>query len=80
MERGPIGRYVTGDLGAASYRAFLPGPLPPSPPLELARLLLPLVQAQRALTRMDATASVTPQPRRPDLLLPAPGSRPFLAD
>ena len=60
MERGPIGRYVTGDLGAASYRAFLPGPLPPSPPLELDRLLLPLVQAQRALTRMDATASALP--------------------
>ena len=60
MERGPIGRYVTGDLGAASYRAFLPGPLPPSPPLELDRLLLPLVLAQRALTRMDATASALP--------------------
>lgn len=60
MERGAIGQYVDGEFGGAAYRAFLPGPLPPTPPLDLLDLLLPVVTAQCALDRMEITASVLP--------------------
>ena len=61
MERGAIGRYVDGEFGGTAYRAFLPGPLPPNPPLELNGLLLRILAAQRALDRMDTMASVLPR-------------------
>jgi hypothetical protein len=47
----------------AGYRAFIPAPLPPDPPLaiddELWRLLS---NADRALGRLDGVASVLPNP------------------
>jgi Fic family protein len=54
------GRYVK---QPQAYRAFLPVPLPPDPPLahdaELTRLLS---DADRALGRLDGVASVLPNP------------------
>lgn len=54
------GRFVTQIEG---YRAFIPNPLPPSPPLtidaEMARLLS---DADRHLGRLDGVASVLPNP------------------
>ena len=54
------GRYVSQPTG---YRAFIPKPLPPDPPLaqsdELGRLLS---DADRALGRLDGVASVLPNP------------------
>ncbi|MCZ7664463.1 MAG: Fic family protein [Thermoleophilia bacterium] len=54
------GRYVTQPQG---YKAFVPAPLPPSPPLriglELAKLLS---DADRALGRLDGVATVLPNP------------------
>ena len=54
------GEYV---LQPGNYRAFLPAPLPPMPPLqiddELTRLLS---DADRAVGRLDGIASVLPNP------------------
>lgn len=54
------GRYVSQPTG---YRAFIPKPLPPDPPLaqsdELGRLLS---DADRAVGRLDGVASVLPNP------------------
>ena len=54
------GRYIQ---QSTDYRAFLPAPLPPDPPLamdeELTRLLS---DADRALGRLDGVASVLPNP------------------
>jgi Fic family protein len=54
------GRYIRQPTG---YRAFVPAPLPPDPPLaydgELTRLLS---DADRALGRLDGVASVLPNP------------------
>jgi len=54
------GRYIR---QAAGYRAFVPAPLPPQPPIvhdaELTRLLS---DADRALGRLDGVASILPNP------------------
>jgi Fic family protein len=48
---------------ATGYRAFIPAPLPPNPPIELdANLTLLLSQADRALGRLDGAASILPNP------------------
>ncbi len=41
-------------------RAFVPAPLPPTPPLDLGLLAVPLEQATRALTRLDAMSDDLP--------------------
>lgn len=57
------GRYVTQNPGPGAYRAFVPAPLPPDPPVardrDLDRLLS---EADRALGRLDGVASVLPNP------------------
>ena len=54
------GRYVTQPTG---YRAFIPAPLPPDPPLRMdAELTRLLSDADRALGRLDGVASVLPNP------------------
>ena len=46
------------------YRAFLPTPLPPDPPLQLDAALLGLLsRADRALGRLDGVATTLPDPR-----------------
>jgi Fic family protein len=54
------GRYITQPTG---YRAFMPAPLPPQPPLALAgRLQGLLSDADRALGRLDGSVLTLPSP------------------
>jgi Fic family protein len=54
------GRYVAQPSG---YRAFLPAPLPPDPPLDMASGILPLLStADIALGRLDGIVKVVPDP------------------
>lgn len=61
MERGPIGSYEVTDYRGEQVQAFVPYPLPPDPPLELADgLLNKLEQATLALGRLDAISVLLP--------------------
>jgi Fic family protein len=54
------GRYVNQPTG---YRAFIPAPLPPEPPVELGGELQGLLsQADRALGRLDGSVQTLPNP------------------
>src|SRR5438105_15347207 len=54
------GRYVKQLEG---YRAFIPAPLPPAPPLAMdAELVRLLSDADRALGRLDGATSILPNP------------------
>ena len=54
------GRYVTQPEG---YRAFIPAPLPPDPPIRMnAEMTRLLSDADRALGRVDGVASILPNP------------------
>ncbi len=63
MERGESGRYQITTVGGESVRAFIPGPLPPNPPLvmtmERQRLL---ERATLALGRLDSITLLLPSP------------------
>ncbi|RMG11324.1 MAG: Fic family protein [Deltaproteobacteria bacterium] len=55
-----VGRYVTQPSG---YRAFVPAPLPPDPPVDLGgRLRSLLSQADHALGRLDGAVLTLPSP------------------
>ena len=57
------GRYVKQGLGGGAYRAFVPAPLPPDPPMNLDNQLTRLLSdADRALGRLDGVTSVLPNP------------------
>lgn len=57
---GRAGRYV---LQPAGYRAFLPAPLPPVPPVQMAGNLQRLLsEADRALGRLDGSVQTLPNP------------------
>ncbi len=54
------GRYVSQSTG---YKAFIPAPLPPVPPLEYSGELQTLLShADRDMGRLDALASLLPNP------------------
>lgn len=54
------GRYV---LQPSGYRAFIPAPLPPSPPISLTdALTTALSRADRALGRLDGSIATLPEP------------------
>lgn len=54
------GQYITQPTG---YRAFIPAPLPPAPPIRMdAELTRLLSDADRALGRVDGVASTLPNP------------------
>jgi Fic family protein len=55
-----LGRYVVKALEQESFRAFVPPPLPPDPPLRIDSLQLLLEQANQALGRLDGLASLLP--------------------
>jgi Fic family protein len=54
------GRYAVTKWGDEIVRAFLPPPLPPSPPLQMERLQKLLEQANQAIGRLDGLASGLP--------------------
>ncbi len=56
---GRAGRYVQQPTG---YRAFLPAPLPPNPPLRMDDLQAPLAEASLALGRLDGAVLTLPDP------------------
>ena len=54
------GRYI---MHPSGYRAFIPAPLPPDPPVQIAgELQLLLSQADRALGRLDGSIQTLPHP------------------
>jgi len=58
--RGRAGHYVTQPWG---FRAFIPAPLPPRPPIQLKGELQTLLsQADRALGRLDGSIATLPNP------------------
>jgi Fic family protein len=57
---GRAGRYINQLTG---YRAFIPAPLPPEPPLAISPVELGLLsEADQALGRLDGVASILPNP------------------
>lgn len=48
--------------GGENVRAYIPPPLPPDPPLDLARLLPAIEKANQALGRLDGITSILPAP------------------
>ncbi len=60
-EKGAMGgTYVTGSLAGEAYRAFVPPPLPPDPPLDLGPLFGAVDRAMQALGRLDGISSILP--------------------
>ena len=57
-----LGTYVLKTFKDESFRAYVPPPLPPDPPLALQPLLPLLEQANQALGRLDGLASILPDP------------------
>jgi Fic family protein len=63
MKRGSTGRYEVTAVGGESVRAFVPRPLPPSPPLALDAEIQPLLErALLALGRLDGVSTLLPDP------------------
>jgi Fic family protein len=54
------GRYVLKQFQGETVRAFVPPPLPPDPPVDLARFQILLEQANQAIGRLDGLASLLP--------------------
>jgi len=60
VKRGTTGRYEETVAGGEVVRAFVPAPLPPDPPLDLAVLQEPLERALLAIGRLDALSTLLP--------------------
>ena|SRR5438034_2000526 len=57
-----LGTYVVKKFGEESFRAFVPPPLPPDPPVKLEALQRLLEEANQALGRLDGLTSILPDP------------------
>src|SRR3989442_15055253 len=55
-----LGTYVITTVTGEPVQAFIPPPLPPNPPVELAGLYQHLDRANEALGRLDALTSLLP--------------------
>lgn len=55
-----MGRYVETTAGGETVRAFVPAPLPPTPPIQVDALLARLSAADRALGRLDGVTTLLP--------------------
>lgn len=58
-----LGRYVTVTTSGESFKAYVPPPLPPDPPLHMEKLLSLLERATQALGRLDGIVSILPDIR-----------------
>jgi Fic family protein len=57
-----LGHYETTAVGGETVRAYVPVPLPPIPPVDLAGLQIALELANQTLGRLDGIASILPDP------------------
>ncbi len=55
-----VGRYITNTLSGEAVKAYVPRPLPPDPPIDLARIMASAEAANRELGRLDGVATVLP--------------------
>lgn len=55
-----LGSYVSRTTAGETFKAYVPSPLPPLPPLDMDRLYRPLDQAMKALGELDALARLLP--------------------
>jgi Fic family protein len=55
-----LGRYIIRQFQGETVRAFVPPPLPPVPPVDLARFQILLEQANQAVGRLDGLTSLLP--------------------
>jgi Fic family protein len=65
MSKSPpsrLGRFVVTTYGDEQVRAYVPPPLPPTPPVDASGLLPLIEQANRALGRLDGITSILPAP------------------
>jgi Fic family protein len=63
MQRGITGRYEITSIGGEQVRAFIPHPLPPTPPLDLSNGRQRLLErATLALGRLDSLTLLLPDP------------------
>ena len=60
MKRGETGRYEVTSVGGETVQAFVPVPLPPEPPLDLAALQGCLERALLGLGKLDSLANLLP--------------------
>jgi Fic family protein len=58
-----LGTYDVTAVGGEVVRAYVPRPLPPDPPLDLAPLQRPIERASQALGRLDGLAALLPDPQ-----------------
>lgn len=63
MRRGLTGSYETSQIAGETIRAFVPHPLPPTPPLQLTEQRLQVLErATLALGRLDSVTLLLPEP------------------
>jgi Fic family protein len=55
-----LGAYVETSTGGERVRAYVPAPLPPDPPLDLARFIRLYERAMAAVGRLDGVATILP--------------------
>jgi Fic family protein len=55
-----MGRFIVSTVGGETVRAYVPPPLPPTPPVRLDSVQVLLEQANQALGRLDGLASFLP--------------------
>ena len=55
-----LGTHVESSVAGEVVRTFMPPPLPPEPPVELADLQIALERANQAVGRLDGLTSVLP--------------------
>lgn len=58
-----LGRHVDTTAAGETVQAFIPPPLPPNPPIDVAKLLASLSRADHALGRLDGISALLPQPK-----------------
>ena len=58
-----IGTYIPVEMGDKRYRTYVPKPLPPNPPIDMAPLSALLEKASTALGRLDGIGAILPDPQ-----------------